>query len=66
MKHTRAIHTGEVLGRVCGIMEIELEAFVRAIHTGEEPECSGRNNLGTLALVVAAVELPFLVAQKRL
>src|SRR5947209_1181589 len=33
-----------------------LEAFLRAIQTGEEPECSGRDNLGTLALVMAAVE----------
>jgi len=30
--------------------------FARAIHEGREPECSGRDNLGTLALVAAAVE----------
>ena len=33
-----------------------LNAFVEAIRTGEEPECSGRNNLKTLALMLAAVE----------
>jgi predicted dehydrogenase len=33
-----------------------LAEFVRAIHEGREPECSGRDNLGTLALVAAAVE----------
>lgn len=33
-----------------------LQAFVQAVRTGEEPECSGRNNLGTVALMVAAVE----------
>jgi predicted dehydrogenase len=33
-----------------------LAEFARAIHEGREPECSGRDNLGTLALVAAAVE----------
>jgi predicted dehydrogenase len=33
-----------------------LNAFVQAVRTGEEPECSGRNNLKTLALMLAAVE----------
>jgi predicted dehydrogenase len=33
-----------------------LSAFVRAIRTGEEPETSGRRNLPTLALCLAAVE----------
>lgn len=33
-----------------------LDAFVRAIRSGEEPETSGRNNLPTLALAIAAVE----------
>jgi len=33
-----------------------LTEFARAIHEGREPECSGRDNLGTLALVSAAVE----------
>jgi predicted dehydrogenase len=33
-----------------------LAEFARAIREGREPECSGRDNLGTLALVVAAVE----------
>jgi predicted dehydrogenase len=33
-----------------------LEAFVRAIRTGEEPETSGRHNLKTLALTLATVE----------
>lgn len=33
-----------------------LDAFVRAIQTGEEPETSGRNNLKTLALMLTAVE----------
>ncbi len=33
-----------------------LDAFVKAIQTGEEPETSGRNNLKTLALMLAAVE----------
>ena len=32
-----------------------LAAFVRAIRTGQEPECSGRDNLGTLALMRAAI-----------
>ena len=33
-----------------------LAEFARAIREGREPECSGRDNLGTLALVAAAVE----------
>ncbi len=33
-----------------------LDAFVKAVQTGEEPETSGRNNLKTLALMLAAVE----------
>lgn len=33
-----------------------LQAFVRALQSGEEPETSGRNNLGTVALMVAAAE----------
>lgn len=33
-----------------------LNAFVKAIKTGEEPDCSGRRNLKTLALMLAAVE----------
>jgi len=33
-----------------------LTEFARAIHESREPECSGRDNLGTLALVSAAVE----------
>ncbi len=33
-----------------------LAAFVQAVQTGEEPETSGRNNLKTLALMLAAVE----------
>ena len=33
-----------------------LDAFVKAVHTGEEPETSGRNNLNTLALMLASVE----------
>jgi predicted dehydrogenase len=33
-----------------------LTEFARAILEGREPECSGRDNLGTLALVAAAVE----------
>ncbi|HYX51696.1 MAG TPA: hypothetical protein VE843_18250, partial [Ktedonobacteraceae bacterium] len=33
-----------------------LKAFVRAMCTGQEPECSGRDNLHTLALMLAAVE----------
>ncbi|HZR44278.1 MAG TPA: Gfo/Idh/MocA family oxidoreductase [Ktedonobacteraceae bacterium] len=32
-----------------------LDAFVRAIETGEEPETSGRDNLKTIALMFAAV-----------
>jgi predicted dehydrogenase len=30
--------------------------FANAVQTGREPETSGRNNLGTIALVEAAVE----------
>jgi predicted dehydrogenase len=33
-----------------------LAAFVQAIRTGQEPESSGRNNLGSIALMYAAVE----------
>jgi predicted dehydrogenase len=33
-----------------------LAEFARAVREGREPECSGRDNLGTLALVAAAVE----------
>lgn len=33
-----------------------LAEFARAIREGREPECSGRDNLGTLALAAAAVE----------
>jgi predicted dehydrogenase len=33
-----------------------LAAFVAAVHSGQEPECSGRDNLGTLALMRAAIE----------
>jgi predicted dehydrogenase len=33
-----------------------LNDFADAIHTGREPETSGRNNLGTIALTMAAVE----------
>lgn len=33
-----------------------LDAFVKAIETGDEPETSGRNNLKTLQLMLAAVE----------
>src|SRR6266699_1198018 len=33
-----------------------LTAFVHAVWTGQEPECSGRDNLHTLELMLAAVE----------
>lgn len=33
-----------------------LAAFVRAVAQGAEPECSGRDNLGTLALMRAAID----------
>lgn len=33
-----------------------LAEFARAVREGREPECSARDNLGTLALVAAAVE----------
>jgi predicted dehydrogenase len=33
-----------------------LHAFVQAIRTGQEPECSGRDNLHTIAFMGAAVE----------
>lgn len=33
-----------------------LAEFARAVREGREPECSARDNLGTLALVTAAVE----------
>jgi predicted dehydrogenase len=33
-----------------------LEAFVQAVRTGQEPECTGEDNLHTLALMLAAVE----------
>jgi len=43
-----------------------LAAFAHAIEAGQEPECSGRANLGSLALALAAIEsatsgLPLLV-----
>jgi len=33
-----------------------LTEFAHAIRSGREPETSGRNNLGTIALMEAAVE----------
>ena len=33
-----------------------LESFVQAVRTGQEPACSGRDNLHTLALMLSAVE----------
>ncbi|TME00388.1 MAG: Gfo/Idh/MocA family oxidoreductase [Chloroflexi bacterium] len=33
-----------------------LESFVQAVRTGQEPECSGRDNLHTLALMLSALE----------
>lgn len=47
-----------------------LHAFVQAICTGQEPESSGRDNLSTLALMLAAVEsatshLPVSLAVKK-
>lgn len=33
-----------------------LAAFVKAVHTGQEPESSGRENVKTLALMLACVE----------
>ncbi len=33
-----------------------LDEFVRALATGEEPECSGRDNLQTMAMTFAAVQ----------
>ena len=33
-----------------------LKAFVQAVWTGQEPECSGRDNLHTIELMLAAVE----------
>ncbi|HET6313021.1 MAG TPA: Gfo/Idh/MocA family oxidoreductase [Chloroflexia bacterium] len=33
-----------------------LRAFMRAVATGEEPESSGRDNLGSIALTYAAIE----------
>jgi predicted dehydrogenase len=33
-----------------------LRAFVRAVQSGEEPESSGRDNLGSVALMQAAIE----------
>ena len=32
-----------------------LDAFVQAVHSGKEPGSSGRDNLGTLALMLAAI-----------
>ena len=32
-----------------------LHAFAQAVGTGEQPECSGRDNLGSLALMFAAI-----------
>jgi predicted dehydrogenase len=48
-----------------------LDAFVRAVRTGEEPETSGRRNLKTLGLTLAAVESsetgrPVLIKEPRL
>jgi predicted dehydrogenase len=47
-----------------------LQAFVQAVCTGQEPESSGRDNLHTLALMLAAVEsatsrLPVSLAVKK-
>ena len=39
-----------------------LDAFVKAVQTGEEPETSGRNNLKTLELMLAAVESAHVVS----
>jgi predicted dehydrogenase len=33
-----------------------LTEFARAVREGREPECSGRDNIGTLAMVAAAIE----------
>jgi predicted dehydrogenase len=33
-----------------------LNAFIQAVRTGEEPETSGRRNIGTLAFTIATVE----------
>ena len=33
-----------------------LQAFAQAVRTGQEPECSGRDNLRSLALMQAAIE----------
>ncbi len=33
-----------------------LTEFAKAVRDGREPECSGRDNLGTLAIVAAAIE----------
>jgi predicted dehydrogenase len=33
-----------------------LAAFAQAIRTGQEPECSGRDNLGSIALMYTAIE----------
>lgn len=33
-----------------------LRTFVRAVATGEQPECSGQDNLGSIALVHASIE----------
>lgn len=32
-----------------------LSAFIRAVRTGQSPECSGRDNLGTIALLQSAI-----------
>jgi predicted dehydrogenase len=33
-----------------------LTEFALAVREGREPQCSGRDNLGTLAMVAAAIE----------
>jgi predicted dehydrogenase len=47
-----------------------LKAFVQAVCTGQEPECSGRDNLYTMELMLAAVEsatsgLPVSIAARK-
>ena len=52
-KHPRSVQLPEV---ALTDRQGSLKAFVRAICTGQEPECSGRDNLHTLGLMFAAVE----------